>query len=1637
MAKSSANGSSNGNGHSSPASPAIRPKAPPGGFRHGGKTYRAGKPLPKRYAAVVAGEPITRDADGLPNVPPRFGRWPVQQVTTHQGQFGVLAHVYRSPDEALRHSVENARFMRNDCSVMECLEARQRGTALLPWHVEVEDKKDPRQKHLSEALTRILKNIPFFTEYRRNLLEALWYGRYACQHTHGFLRSSDGKRYAIVNRWLPINGDKLVFRYDDGSGKFTGDEIGVRTGMSWPTKDAVNGDKHLEPADGNGMVYFLKPQERSRLVVHKHIIEDGSFETPISAGRIHGVGIRDRIYWTWYQKQETMAALMEIIQRTGAGFTIYYFPHGNQAAENKVRELAIENQQANTLFVPRMAGDPSMDAYGIERIEPSSVGIEAMRTIIHEFFGWQIKRYILGQILSSESAATGLGSGVADLHMASFTSIISYDASKLEETITAELLRPLQHINFRWADNIQAWFRISVGNDESEKLLAAYRTAWEMGAKIKTVDVMDAIGASMPEPTDEVLVNPQIAGAMGQGQPGVDGGPSGDDGQPNPLENMVHHSLADGATDALGGQGDENEPPEPWQYAKERDPDLGDSTERAHIIAAILHHIYGDKADGIANELFGSDSDAEQYAKWKPATDIPKRRSQVVWNASDHPRGPGGRFIKKGSPEAHAATKSKIADALKAPKTADSAKELMSHLNLLTTDQLQDLQKEHGIQARGKDDLKADWVGKLAVALDKGRRGDASEREEAPEKESSAKQNVASEPEPDDNETKDPTNGEAAADDGTSGRQPDDGRPDSGGADRGGGEGKPRSSRILTDREHLTKPADVSRVPENLRPHLNESQQQGTAKAIAAMDEHGGFLLADGTGVGKTRQLLAVAHNYAGQGKKVVIVAPSEVIKPDWKKGTAAGSYAKDSEAMGVGTTLGKGDQPLEPGKVRLTTYNELGKLKDQIDGDTVVLFDESHAMKNSNSQRGKDGRDISFKAGKVLYATATPADKPLHIAHLIRAGVFGGGSPSAKKFFGKSEDTYRKLGLTTQEIRNPYTGQTIKKWVVDKKVGAAEVARRMQGLFDQMTKDGLMVQRSLSMDNVDADAEHVRLSPEAHAETQAAYDRALAEHPGNKALAVMAMRRAQEPHKIPHAVDAVKKELAEGRAPIIFLGRVNDPTQDDEGDDDDALPDENTAKLLKAALIEAGVSESDIGELHGGAAKTADAKKRAMNHFNAGKTKVLISTLQSGGTGVNLDDTEGNRPRTVVMMTPPLSANDMIQAAGRVNRLSTKSKARVVSLVSDHPIDQWNMGLLGKKMKTLGAVSGKNLGHLMGEAATDEVMSQDYDWGHSLVGTPKPAAPAGEKKPETAPDRPAAKSESRPSFTRKVNTKNGPRHVTSFSPSSKFWDLRKAGKLPSAVSVSKNPRTGQWEASVWGKDEDEVRGALDQLSRLGIGHGIQYAKGDEPERYTKDAHGHEHAPAGTSEGGQFVSKGSPNRERFTQGITITTGDKARDAELAKQSSGLTEKAYEAVKHKLPEPVINWKKVARAEKEYGEPITAERFTEGGDSVEEYISNYGRAARIIGRESDRMHDQHNDEDLRDWGNVQDDIDEMAERWAREHFLKALSQRQKPEPPQPTRLSAEQPQPKRFAKRQTVKRDERGLIIETVTTEEEIS
>lgn len=509
-----------------------------------------------------------------------------------------------------------------------------------------------------------------------------------------------------------------------------------------------------------------------------------------------------------------------------------------------------------------------------------------------------------------------------------------------------------------------------------------------------------------------------------------------------------------------------------------------------------------------------------------------------------------------------------------------------------------------------------------------------------------------------------------------------------GGADGGGGEEKPGKpgDKILVSRKELTKPADPGLVPESVRKHLNAHQVQGVAKAIDALQKHGGFLLSDGTGTGKTRSLLGTAQHFLEQGKKVLIVCPAGVIKPKWGKGEVAGSFNNDSKAMGVKFKLsnGNGDDPLSG--ITMSTYENLSKFKDKVDKDTIVLYDESHMLKNASSARAMEAHALNEKAGGVMYATATPLDHPFQIAYLFGAKVFGHGSP---------DDTYHRLGLIkkTSTKTDPLTGEkTVKvKWEISPNVGAAECFRRVYGLFDKLTEEGLMLKREISMKGVTIDFHQVSLPPGAYEEIQKAGLLAASKVKNpllKKALLLAVERRFQEPYKIKPTVDMVKEEMAAGRQVVIFASRVNETEvkgQDSLGNELQ-FKSEGTLQALKKALHAQGITE--VSELHGSASTDP---KMAMDDFQSGKSKVMIATIESGGTGVNLDDTKGDAPRTVIMMTPPFSGMDNVQALGRVWRLNTKSLPKIRYLLADTTIDDWNVGIVQRKLGALRAsVQGK-----------------------------------------------------------------------------------------------------------------------------------------------------------------------------------------------------------------------------------------------------------------------------------------------------------------------------------------------------------
>lgn len=482
-------------------------------------------------------------AQAWPGAPPNFGMQVVPHVFTVSGAVGLAGKAYLNADEALRHDTANAARMRADCGIMECLEARQRASALLNWHIEPEDGKNAGQKELAADLKAIIERSPYFMEWRHALMQAIWYGRYATANQFCIKRIK-GKNRTVLKRWEPRNGDKLVFRFDDGSGRYEADQVGIKIGTLGQSRGYLI-RKQIEYCE-HGQVYWLNDYERKLLSIHKHTREDGDFEDPYTSSRIHGVGIRSRIYWTWYAMVECLQRALEYLDRAAFGVELWRYPANNPQAKIQTQKAATQNVGGgrSVVMVPSWPGDQA-DQYGVDHIEPGLQGIDRLMDVIKSYFGGKIKRYILGQTLTSEAEATGMGSGVADAHMATFADIVAYDARNLEESITEEFVRHLQLWNFPKSEDIYLRFVIDTEAPNVEARLKAIKSAWDMGLKIKNSDIADAAGISLPTADDESVFNPQIYMGIKQASARPDGTkPLPPPTHPDQLAAMLQHTIA-------------------------------------------------------------------------------------------------------------------------------------------------------------------------------------------------------------------------------------------------------------------------------------------------------------------------------------------------------------------------------------------------------------------------------------------------------------------------------------------------------------------------------------------------------------------------------------------------------------------------------------------------------------------------------------------------------------------------------------------------------------------------------------------------------------------------------------------------------------------------------------------------------------------------------------------------------------------------------------------------------------------------------------------------------------------------------------------------------------------------------------
>lgn len=449
---------------------------------------------------------------------------PIPHVATFQGFANTLAKTYWTTDEAIKVAWENARFMKNDLAVMECVEMRRRSVALLEWHIVPDNPSNKKQREAAKIVERIVNRTPRFIQFRENLLYALWYGKYGIQMQWG-QTVVDGEQRFFVRNWIPVNGDKIVYKVLEGT-PYERERVGIRIGFNEVELDErYNGQ--IMPTD-RGMAYFLTDEQRDRFIVHRHMVEDGDYDDPYSGGSIFGVGIRSRIYWTWYLMKETLAWLMEYVERSATGFEIWYYPAGNERARDAIRRAAEDRvgHSGNIVLVPQMEGQ-SGPSYQMQRIEPSMGGAQVCMNIVKEFFQHQIKRYILGQTLTTEAGGTGLGSNLANIHLETYSQIIKYDAINLEETLTNDLVEKIRKFNFPELEEGSLLFRIETKEIDHADRLSTIRTLYDMGVPVSQSQALAAAGLTEPEKDEVVLVNPAIESFKQQQNGGGGGGAGG------------------------------------------------------------------------------------------------------------------------------------------------------------------------------------------------------------------------------------------------------------------------------------------------------------------------------------------------------------------------------------------------------------------------------------------------------------------------------------------------------------------------------------------------------------------------------------------------------------------------------------------------------------------------------------------------------------------------------------------------------------------------------------------------------------------------------------------------------------------------------------------------------------------------------------------------------------------------------------------------------------------------------------------------------------------------------------------------------------------------------------------------------
>jgi superfamily II DNA or RNA helicase len=428
--------------------------------------------------------------------------------------------------------------------------------------------------------------------------------------------------------------------------------------------------------------------------------------------------------------------------------------------------------------------------------------------------------------------------------------------------------------------------------------------------------------------------------------------------------------------------------------------------------------------------------------------------------------------------------------------------------------------------------------------------------------------------------------------------------------------GTPKPNPKETEEEFWVAPYKVKNES-GLRPWQVES----VSKIVGSLEKYNAAIDGSDLGVGKTYVACAVVREL---NMKMVVICPKAVME-SWKR--VIGDHFKMSDRLidvinYEQLRIGKADSKVASFITNRKTHRE--KFTWKIPKNTLIIWDESQKLKNWKTKNSKVCIE-AFKQGyKMLFCSATNATNPLELRTVgTIIGLFKGANAYYQWCYEHGVNKGR-FGLEfTQDM-------DLRKRVLKKLHSDIFVQRGVR-----LTRDTIpnFPESEIIANCYNMDEEDVKKINRYHREMEDELKKLVSKIKRDKASELTAILRARqqiELVKVPLFIDMIEEGLEDNMAVVVFLNFTE------------------TINAIAKRLNTTCIFDGKVGDKE---------RQQNVDDFQAGKEKLILVNIASGGAGLSLHDIQGKHPR-LSLLSPTFSAVLMRQATGRVWRDSSKSKS-------------------------------------------------------------------------------------------------------------------------------------------------------------------------------------------------------------------------------------------------------------------------------------------------------------------------------------------------------------------------------------------